>query len=93
MNLFCCNDTANTQAATLEAASCLQSFARDLEGIFAELQQIDPQMIASRQEGGVSFATSMAADDSSVNRLLIQVCRLIYSWQTMHTLVSCVLAL
>ena len=52
----------------------MQSFARDLEGIFAQLQEIDPQMLASRQQGSVSFQASMAADDSSVNRLLIQVC-------------------
>ena len=89
MNVFHCHDAAWGSAATAEAAACLQSFARDLEGIFAELQQIDPQMIASRQEGGVSFAASMAADDSSVNRLLIQVCISVCALPTRHSCMGC----
>lgn len=89
MNTVHCHDAAWGSAAIAEAAACLQSFARDLEGIFAELQQIDPQMIASRQEGGVSFAASMAADDSSVNRLLIQVCMPPCALQVMQSCVGC----
>lgn len=69
-------DTMAKALVTIGATSGevdLKAFAADLKALFESLQAIDTELIVAAGSGGVS--ASVAADDVSVNRFLIDLVR------------------
>jgi hypothetical protein len=49
-----------------------QAFAADLERLFGELEQMEPELMVVAGGGGEAAAASVLLDDSRVNRLILQ---------------------
>ena len=53
--------------------ACAQAFAADLERLFGELEQMEPEITVIAGRGGEA-AASVSLDETRVNRLILQVC-------------------
>lgn len=51
----------------------LQAFAADLERLFGELEQMEPEITVIAGRGGEASAASVSLDETRVNRLILQV--------------------
>ena len=49
-----------------------QAFAADLERLFGELEQMEPELMVVAGRGGDAAAASVLLDDSRINRLILQ---------------------
>ena len=54
--------------------ACAQAFAADLERLFGELEQMEPEITVIAGRGGEASAASVSLDETRVNRLILQVC-------------------
>jgi len=53
-------------------AATRQAFAADLERLFSELEQMEPELLVVAGAGGEAAAASVLLDDSRINRLILQ---------------------
>lgn len=53
--------------------ACGQAFAADLERLFGELEQMEPEITVIAGRGGGASAASVSLDETRVNRLILQV--------------------
>ncbi|KAK9817683.1 hypothetical protein WJX72_000601 [[Myrmecia] bisecta] len=58
-----------------DTAVDIQAFARDLEKLFREMEQLDSQVVVTPGGRGQAGAASIALDDAKVNRVLLQLIR------------------
>ncbi len=50
-----------------------QTFARDLEQLFAEIEGLDPTLLVVEGQGGQAVSGSIQLDDNKMNQLLVKV--------------------
>lgn len=51
----------------------MQTFALDLEQLFAEINALDPTVLVVEGDGGQAISGSIQLDDNKMNQLLVKV--------------------
>ena len=54
-------------------SACGQAFAADLERLFGELEQMEPEITVIAGRGGEATSASVSLDETRVNRVILQV--------------------